>query len=119
MKANDRIHVKEYLNYLNENVDNDIAYNHIKKEYIQKLNCKLLAEKCEVTPATISNLNTSSSYFLIDKIAGEILDAYWAFFQYDESKNKKEYPEENIHPRDKSYVIMCLMTYYSDEWLSY
>lgn len=119
MRANDKIYVKEYLKFLNEQTNHAIVYGNLKKEYVNPIKtCKELAEKCNVTTATISNLKTSSTYYLIDKIASEILDAFYGFFSYDEAKTRKENPDEVIYPRDKQYVIMYLTNYYADEWFN-
>ena len=107
MRENDKIHVKEYLKDMNEKVDEAVKYRHIKADHIKKLNCKELAELCEVTPATITNLNTSSKYCLIHKIAGEILDAYYAYYEYQERTERKENPDEIIYPKDLNYVLIC------------
>ena len=32
-------------------------------------------------------------------------------------KQEKENPDELVNPRDKSYVMFCLTTYYTGEWL--
>ncbi len=118
MKANDRIYVSEYLKDLNERVEHACTYHHIKREYITKLTCKELAVRCEVTQATITNLNTSSKFYLLYRIAEELLDAYYGYFMYDEAEARKENPDELNYPRDKNYVLMCLTTYYTDEWLN-
>ena len=118
MKENDKIYVKEYLNYLNREVDDAIKWRRIKAENVRKLTCKELASLCEVTASTITNLNTSSKFCLLHKIAGEILDAYYPYFDYCEYKDRKDYPDEVIYPKDLNYVLMCLTTYYTDEWLN-
>lgn len=117
MKANDKIHVAEYLKDLNEKVNHAITYGWIDKKTVNPINCKQLAELCEVTPATISNLTTSSKFYLLHRVAEEILDAYYGFFEYDERKARTEYPDENIFPRCKSYILMELTCYYTDEWI--
>lgn len=117
MKPNNKISVSTYLDYLNRETKHAILYGNLNKKYVSPITCKELAERCEVTPATISNLNTSSKFYLIYRIAEEILDAYYGYFSYEESKYRKEYPDEIISPRDKSYVLFCLTHYYSEEWL--
>ena len=118
MRANDKIYVSEYLKDLNERVKHAITYGNLNKEYVNPITCKELAEYCEVTPATITNLTTSSKFYLLYRIAEEILDAYYGLFMYEESKDKAEHPDETIYPRDKSYVLMTLTSYYSEEWLN-
>lgn len=118
MRENDKIYVKDFLNDMNMRVDHAIKYGRLKNDYIKKLTCKELAALCQVTPATITNLNTSSKFCLINKIAGEILDAYYAYYEYDERVNREQYPDEMIYPRDINYVIMCLTTYYTEEWIN-
>ena len=113
MKANDKIYVSEYLKELNERVKGF----HLDKT-VKPITCKELAKRCEVTPATITNLTTSSNFYLLYRIAEEIFDAYYGLFIYEESKDKAEYPDEIICPRDVSYVLMYLTRYYSDEWLN-
>ena len=118
MKANDKIYVSEYLKDLNERVNQTIIYGKLNKDYVKPITCKQLAELCEVTPATITNLTTSSKFFLLYRIAEEILDAYYGFFMYDEAKDRIEHPDEYIYPRDKTYVLMQLTSYYTDEWIN-
>ena len=112
-----KICVAEYLKFLNEEVKHCITYHNIKKDDVKTINCKELAELCNVTPATISNLNTDSKYSLIDRIAEEILDCYYSYFEYNERKAKIENPDEIIYPRDKNYIIMYLTNYYTEQWL--
>lgn len=119
MKSNDKIYVAEYLNFLNEEVKHAYTYHHIDKNTVKILTCKELAEKVGVTAATITNLNTNSKFFLLFRIAEEILDSYYGYFMYDESKAKKENPDEIIYPRDKNYVLMYLTSYYTNEFLNY
>lgn len=119
MKENDRIQVAEYLNFLNQEVKHACIYGNLKKDSVNPLTCKKLAEICEVTPATITNLSTSSRFCLIHKIAAEILDAYYGYFIWDEAKAKKENPDETIYPRDINYVMMYLTNYYTESWLSF
>lgn len=118
MIENDKIYVSKYLNELNIRADQAIRSRRIKTDHLCKLTCKELAEKCNVTPATITNLTTSSKYILIYTIAGEILDAYYPLFDYEECQYRKENPDEFVYPRDINYVIMQLTTYWSGEWLS-
>lgn len=118
MKANDKIYVSEYLKDLNERVNHAITYHTLDKNTVKNLTCKELAEKCEVTGATITNLTTNSKFYLIHRISEEILDSYYGYFEYDESKARKEYPDEVIYPRDVNYVLMQLTTYYTDAWLN-
>lgn len=118
MRENDKIYIKEYLKTLNARVDDAVKYRHIKADYVKKLTCKELADLCEVTPATITNLTTSSRFYLLHKVAGEILDAYYTYFQYQEQTERKEYPDEVIYPKDLSYVLMCMTSYYTDEFIN-
>ena len=114
MKANDKIYVSEYLKYLNERVKGF----HLEKKIVKLITCKELAQRCEVTPATITNLTTSSNFYLLYRISEEILDAYAPLFMFEESKDMAEYPDEIICPRDESYVLMYLTRYYTAEWLN-
>ena len=114
MKANDKIYVSEYLKDLNERVKGF----HLEKTSVKPLTCKELAKRCEVTPATITNLTTSSNFYLLYRISEEILDAYYGLFMFEESKAKAENPDENIWPRDDTYVLMVLTRYYTKEWLN-
>lgn len=114
MRANDKIYVSEYLKDLYRQVK---GY-HLDKTYVKPITCKELAQLCEVTPATISNLTTSSNFYLLYRIAKEILDAYYGLFMFEESKDRAEHPDETILPRDVSYVLMCLTRYYTGEWLN-
>lgn len=118
MKANDKIYVAEYLKNLNQCVNHAIKYGNLNKDYVNPITCKKLAEYCEVTPATVTNLTTSSSFFLLYRIAEEILDAYYGFFMYDEAKDRREHSDECIYPRDKYYVLSQLTSYYTDEWMN-
>lgn len=118
MRENDKIYVKEYLKDMNWKVDEAIKYRHIKEDNVKKLTCKELAEICGVTQATITNLNTSSKYCLIHKISGAILDSYFVYYEYQERNERKEYPDEIIYPKDLNYVMMCLTSYYTDEWIN-
>lgn len=113
MRANDKIYVSEYLKDLNGRVKGF----HLDKS-VKKLTCKELAQRCEVTPVTITNLSTSSNFYLLHRISEEIFDAYYQLFIFEESKDKDEYPDETILPRDVSYVLMYLTRYYSAEWLN-
>ena len=115
MRANDKIYVCEYLKDLNKRVK---AFHLDKMPSVKKLTCKELAQRCEVTPATITNLTTSSNFYLLYRISEEILDAYYALFILEESKAKEDHPDENILPRDDSYVLMTLTRYYTGEWLN-
>ena len=117
MKANDKIYVSEYLKDLNEKVKYAIAYQHLNADYVSPLTCKELASKCEVTQATITNLTTSSKFFLLWRVAEEILDAYYGYFSFDEAQAKEKDPDELIYPRDKSYILMTLTCYYTHEFL--
>ena len=114
MKANDKIYVSEYLKDLNERVKGF----HLDKTSVKPITCKELAKLCNVTPATISNLSTSSNFYLLYRISEEIFDAYYPLFMFEESKDKAENPDEIICPRDVSYVLMYLTRYYSDEWMN-
>lgn len=114
MRANDKIYVSEYLKDLNERVK---RFHLDKNPFVRKLTCKELAQHCEVTPATITNLTTSSNFYLLYRISEEIIDAYYPLFTFEESKDKAEFPDETILPRDVSYVLMYLTRYYSAESL--
>lgn len=114
-----KIYVAEYLKYLNENVDFHIKRRYILKKSVKKLNCKELANLCQVTPATITNLNTDSKFSLIYKIASEIYENYYEYFKYAEETDKEEYPDECIMPKDEYYIILQLTQYYTEEWFSY
>lgn len=116
MKANDKIYVSEYLKDLNERVKYASRYH--KFNTLSILTCKELAEKCGVTQATISNLTTSSKFYLLCRIAEEIFDTYYEFFVYDEAKARIENPDEFIYPRDSGYVLLYLTSYYNHEWLN-
>ena len=118
MKANDKIYVSEYLKDLNERVNGAITYGHLDKTFVKPITCKELAHLCEVTPATISNLTTSSNFYLLYRVSEEILDAYYGLFMFEESKDQAEHPDENIYPRDANYVLMTLTRYYTAEWLN-
>lgn len=119
MKDNDKIYVAKYLHDINEKVKDEIKFNHVKKDYIEFLTCKSLAEKVGVTQATISNLTTHSNFYLLYRISEEILDAYYSYFDYLFFYERKEYPDEIISPKDKYYILSCLVTYYSEEWINY
>lgn len=114
MRANDRIYVYNFLKDLNDKV----ASSPVRCRVPETLTCKELAKRCGVTPSTISNLTTSSSYFLLFRIAEEILDVYFPYYSYEESKERHDDPDCSVYPRDKSYIVMALTCYYSDEWLS-
>lgn len=118
MKDNDKINVSNYLKDLTDLAKEAHIYKGLAKEHVITLTCKELAKRCEVTPATISNLTTSSKYSLLWKIASEILDAYYGYFMLDENIARKENPDERIYPRDINYVLMYLTNYYTDEWLN-
>lgn len=116
MKDNSKINVAAYLKDLNEITSEAIKHNRIRKEYLEQLTCKKLAEKCNVTPATISNLTTSSKFSLIHKIADEILDSYYPYFSWSQDNDKKYRPDKLIFPKvNTNYIIMCLTEYYSEE----
>ena len=115
MKANDKIYVSEYLKDLYKRVK---GFHLDNIPSVRKLNCKELAQRCEVTPATITNLTTSSNFYLLYRISEEILDAYYPLFIFEESKDREEYPDEILCPRDTNYVLMYLTRYYSAEWLN-
>lgn len=117
MKANDKIYISEYLKDLNKKVEYAVSFQHLNKAYNCPLTCKDLAAKCGVTQATISNLTTSSKFFLLHRVAEEILDAYYGYFNLEESRALKDNPDEVIFPRDVNYVLMSLTTYYTDSWL--
>ena len=108
MKANDKIYVSEYLKDLNRKVKGF----HLETS-VKPITCKDLAQRCQVTPATSSNLTTSSNFYLLYRISEEIFNAYCAFFEFKDSKDKAENPDEFINSRDTSYVLMYLTTYYS------
>ena len=115
MRANDKIYVSEYLKDLYKRVK---GLHLDKLPSVKKITCKELAQRCEVTPTTITNLTTSSNFYLLYRISEEILDAYYPLFILEESKDKEEYPDETILPRDVSYVLMYLTRYYTAEWLN-
>ncbi len=119
MKPNERIYIKRYLNDLNLDVDKALRYGRVKKDYILKLSCKTLAEKCEVTQATLSNLTTSSKFYLIYRIAEEIYDAYYSYFNYVTDERRKAAIEEDefFLPYDISYIIYTLTEFYTDLWV--
>ncbi len=114
-----KIYVAEYLKILNEHVDYHIKWHYILKNSVKKLNCKELANLCQVTPATITNLNTDSKFSLIYKIASEIYESYYTYFKYAEETDKEEYPDECIRPQDEYYIILQLTQYYTEEWFRY
>lgn len=120
MEANQKIYVSEYLKYINNRIKKEKVYkyyNRHNENYIKTITCKELAELCEVTPATISNLTTSSKFILIHRIAEEILNTYFAFFYYDEQKAREQNPDTPIQPRDINYIIMQLTEYFTREYL--
>lgn len=119
MRDNDRLHVAMFLDDLNDRAAYAVKYHSLKKDSYLPLTCKMLAEKCEVTPATISNLSTHSNFYLLYRVSEEILDAYFAYFEYDERQTRKDYPDDSIMPRDKTYVLYQLTEYYSEEFLEY
>lgn len=119
MKQNNKIYVKKFLYDLNENTKTAIAFHHVKKDYVRLLTCADLAKAVEVTPATITNLTTSSKFYLLHRVAEEILDAYYGYFSYLESWERREYPDEILYPKDVNYVLMQLTSYYTEDWLSY
>lgn len=120
MKEHDKINVAAYLRDLNQRAKYACVYGTLRKSEYIELTCKELACKCNVTPATISNLNTSSSFYLIHKIAGEILDAYFAVLAYETRKNVKDNPEDLYVERETiTYVMYELTEFFSDEWLNY
>ena len=118
MKPNDKIYVAKYLKDLNERVKHAITYGSLDKETVTSITCKQRADYCEITPATITNLTTNSKFYLLYQIAGGILDAYYGFFMYDETKARAENPDECIYPRDTNYILMQLTSYYTDEWIN-
>lgn len=118
MKDNDKIYVNKYLENLNEKVK-EAKRKGFKDNYIKYINCKELALECNVTACTISNLNTNSKFSLIYKICEQIYDCYYSYYQYEYYEQKKEYPDEDIYIRDKSFVMYELTSYYTDEWLNY
>lgn len=118
MIANDKIYVSEYLKDLNEKVKHASIYHNLNSDTVRPLTCKELAEKREVTQATITNLTTNSKFYLLYRVSEEILDAYYGFFMYDEAEARKENPDEINYPRDKNYVLMCLTSYYTHEWIN-
>lgn len=118
MKENEKIYVSLFLDRLNEKVE-DAKRKGFKDKYIKYLNCKELANICNVTACTISNLNTNSKFSLIHKICENIYDCYYSYYQYEYQDEKKEYPDEDIYIRDISFVIYELTTYYTSEWLNY
>lgn len=117
MKQNDKIYVKKYLDDLNEKTKYAISYRHLKKDQVTFLTCADLAKLVKVTPATITNLTTSSKFYLLYQISEEIYNSYYGYFLYRESQDIKENPDELIYPKDVNYVLMELTTYYSNEFL--
>lgn len=117
MKENDKIYVSLYLERLNEKVD-DAKRLGFKDKYIKYLSCRELANICNVTACTISNLSTNSKFSLIHKICENIYDCYFSYYQFEYQQEKKEYPDEEIYIRDISYVIYELTSYYTSEWLN-
>ena len=113
MRANDKIYVSEYLKDLNERVKGF----HLDKKIVKKISCKELAKRCEVTPATITNLTTSSNFYLLYRISEEIFNAYYPLFSFEQSKDRAEHPDETIYNRDISFVLMNLTRYYTAEGL--
>lgn len=118
MKANDKIYVAKYLEILNKRVEYAIKRGYINKEYVNPITCKQLADYCDVTPATITNLTTSSKFYLLYRVAEEILDAYYGYFMYDEAQDREDHPDECIRPRDKNYILMEIVSYYTNEWIN-
>lgn len=118
MKENDKIYVSKFLENLNEKVK-EAKRKGFKDNYILYLNCKELANLCEVTACTISNLNTNSKFSLIYKISEQIYECYFSYYLFEFDQQKREYPDEEIYIRDKSYVMYELTTYFTDEWLNY
>lgn len=107
MRANDKIYISKYLKDLNERTGT-----------VNPITCKDLAERCEVTTATITNLRTSSKFYLLYRIAEEIYDAYYRYFLWEESKDRAENPDELVYPRNEYYVLMQITSYYTDEWIN-
>lgn len=115
MRANDKIYVSDYLKDLYKRVK---VFHLDKMPSVKKITCKELAKRCEVTPVTITNLTTSSNFYLLHRISEEIFDAYYPLFILEESNDKAEHPDEIISPRDTNYVLMNLTRYYTGEWLN-
>ena len=119
MKKEVRIYVSKYLDWLNEQIDYLIKWHKLDSERVKKIDVKTIAANLEVPEYTIKHITNYSSYELIRGIAGEILDAYYAYFDYDYFENIKEYPDEMIDPRDISYVIHYLCDYYDEDFFNY
>lgn len=112
MKNNDKINVAAYLKSLNETTNHLEELNILKKSHVEHITCKILAKKCNVTTATISNLTTSSKFSLIYKIANEILDAYYPYFSYLEEKQRINYPNIPLYAKSAYYIILSLTEFY-------
>lgn len=118
MKENDKIYVSKFLENLNERVKQAKRHG-FNDKYIKYINCKDIASECEVTPCTISNLNTNSKFSLIYKIADYIYDCYYSYYNYEYQQQKNEYPDEDIYIRDRNYIMYELTNYWTDEWFNY
>lgn len=117
MREHDKIRMEKYITDLNERVKHARAFYGLKKDYVKPIaSCKDLAERCELTPGAIYNLNTSSSFIIIYKVANEILDAYFGLFELEERRERKDDPGCWAIPRDISYVIHIMTDYYTNEW---
>lgn len=119
MIENDKICVAQYLKDLNGMVKYAIDRHYLNADRVEILTCKKLAARCGVTQATVTNLTTSSKFFLLYRVAEEIYTAYYCYFLYEEARCRQDDNDELIHPRDISFVLMCLTSYYTRENLKY
>lgn len=91
-----KIMVSDFLKELNRKLDNENRYRTSSRQIVlEKLDCKKLAEKLCVTPATISNLNTDSKFSLISDIVDEIHFNYYDLLmvleqKYNDDKDESE-----------------------------
>lgn len=90
-----KLEIAAFLKELNRQVDTVNAYRLKEREIkVEKLDCKKLAERIGVTPATISNATLDSKFSLLFDIAEEIHFCYENYFMYKTDKEYKE-NEEN------------------------
>lgn len=88
--TDNKINLKEKLNYLwNVYMIDYKRYAKIYEiEVPKKLTCKELAKLCNVTQATLSNLNEDSKFSLLYLISEEIYLYYDNFFHFQTERNK-------------------------------
>lgn len=109
----EHIDLSAFLKRLYRDIEEHNAYKLRSEKLIyEPLTCAKLAELCEVTPATLSNLSTYSKYALLKDIAVEIHYYYYDYFTQLNFYNMAHPCEDGSFTYYSDMYILDLLTWY-------